>query len=108
MLSRFEVFILSSTLTLAIGACGMGGKPQRPRERKPQDKMWRPCEDFETASPVGKLCNRTCKERKRPRNGELVGKCKKWKTHIKDFSKKEDFLFFRNGSMVMIDEDQIL
>lgn len=71
-------------------------------ERKEQDKLWRPCQDFETPDPVGKLCNRTCTNRK----GKDDDKCKEWKTTVKDF--KLDFDFFRNGSFVMIDEDEFL
>ena len=82
-------------------ACAMGGKAYKPKPRKEQDKLWRACEDFEHKEPIGKLCNRTCVKRK-------GSKCKKWKTTIKDFSKKDDFLFFRNGAFIFIDEDQVL
>lgn len=80
-------------------SCISGGgrslKPQLDRERKDQDKLWRPCQDFEvknteTRNPVGKLCNRT-----------------KGKSKIKNFCKKEDFLFFRSGSFIVIDEDNL-
>lgn len=73
---------------------------ERLPERKLQDKLWRPCQDSETASPVGKLCNHTCVDRG-------ANKCKEWKTIVKDFSDKEEFLFFRNGTFVMIDEDEL-
>lgn len=85
---------------LSLDACAMG-KSSVTRERKHQDKLWRPCQDFEDGNPIGKFCNRTCESRKR-------GACKKWKTTIRDFSKKEDFLFFRNNSSIMIDEDMFL
>ena len=98
--------ITASIVGLLIGltitaACSMGGKAYKVPERKPQDKMWRPCQDFETKDPIGKLCNRVCTKR-------LGKKCKEWKINIKDFSKEEDFLWFRAGAFVMIDEDQVL
>lgn len=68
-------------------------------ERKEQDKLWRPCQDFETQEPRGKLCNRVCTDRNN--RG-----CKKWKVIVKDFH--EHFYFFRAGSFIMIDEDEVL
>ncbi len=87
----------------------MGGKSMKPqinRERKDQDKIWRPCQDFEvknteTRNPIGKLCNRKCISRNKNR------KCIQWKQNIKDFNNRDSFLFFRNGSFVMIDEDNL-
>jgi len=75
-------------------SCAMGSKPAR----KLQDKMYRPCQDFEVENPVGKLCNVTYKR--------IEGKTKKILT-VKDFNKREDFLFFRNGSFVFLDEDNL-
>jgi len=75
------------------------------RERKDQDKIWRPCQDFEvrkteSKDPVGKLCNRVCTKRR-------GRKCRAWKQNVRDFSKESDFNFFRNGSFIFIDEDSI-
>lgn len=96
--------ILLVTLLLSLNACAMGSRPPKPRdlpERKLQDKLWRPCEDFEVANPVGKFCNRVCKKK----SGR---KCKKWKTNIRDFNNPEHFKFFRAGTFILIDEDQVL
>lgn len=96
--------ILLFTLLLSLNACAMGGKPIRPHklpERKLQDKLWRPCQDFETPKPVGKFCNRVCKKRS-------SRKCKEWKTNIRDFNNPEHFKFFRAGTFILIDEDQVL
>ena len=91
-----------SILVLVISvACAMGGKSYP--ERKPQDKIWRACEDSETPDPVGKMCNRTCAHERKPGK-----KCKEFKINIKNFSEREDFLFFRNGAFIFIDEDQVL
>lgn len=83
-------------------ACAMGERFPKTVERKDQDKIWRPCQDFETApdNPIGKFCNRVCKNRK----GE---KCQEWKTNIKDASKADDFKFFRANTMILIDEDYV-
>lgn len=98
---RLKSLIFSITMAISLPACSMGGRIPNIPERKVQDKLFRPCQDFETANPIGKFCNRVCKKRKR-------GKCKKWKVNIKDFSKKQDFDFFRAGSFILIDEDQVL
>jgi len=100
------LFIL--LFTLSFGCSAMGGKSvklesQLSRERKPQDKIWRPCQDFEvnqteSRNPIGKLCNRVCLKRS-------GSSCLRWKQNIKDFTIKDDFMFFRNGSFVFIDED---
>ena len=86
---------------MTVVACAMGSKPPA-YERKPQDKLWRACEPQETApeSNIGKMCNRSCLERK-------GNKCKEWKQNVKDFSKPEDFEFFRSSSFVFIDEDNL-
>jgi hypothetical protein len=84
-----------------VAACGMGGKPYKKPERKEQDKLFRPCQDFETSDPVGKLCNKVCIDRK-------GSECKAWKINVKNFSDPEIFKWFRAGSFVMIDEDQVL
>lgn len=97
----FKNLILLLFMTISVNACAMGGKPYRVPERKAQDKMFRPCQNFETENPLGKLCNRTCAKRK----GK---KCKQWKTTVKDFSDPEVFKWFRAGSFIMIDEDQVL
>ena len=92
--------ILSLLLVLiSFQSCAMGSKPVT-LERKDQDKLFRPCQDFEVSEPIGKLCNRVCIERS-------GSSCSKWKTTVKDFSNKETFLWFRAGSFVMIDEDQV-
>ena len=85
---------------VCLHACAMGGKSIKIAPRKDQDKMWRPCQDFEVQDPVGKLCNRTCSVISK-------GKCKEWETKIKDMSKKEDFMFLRDGAFICIDEDRI-
>lgn len=70
--------------------------------RKLQDKMWRPCQDFETksATAVGKLCSR---------RGEYSKKKKRriYKSVVKDFCSPQGFEFFRAGSFVFIDEDEL-
>ena len=83
-----------------LSACAMGIKRPELIERKEQDKLWRPCQDFEASEPVGKLCNRVCIKR-------VNDKCESWKQNLKDFSKKEDFEFFRSSSFVFIDEDNL-
>lgn len=101
--------LLSLSLTLIMGlvlgaqmtSCAKGSKPYRNLERKWQDKMWRPCQDRETKSPVGKLCNRVCKKRK----GK---KCKKWKVNVKNFSDPKTFQAFRSAGFIFIDEDTFL
>lgn len=88
----------------SLTACAMGAKPPRPHklpERKMQDKLFRPCQDFEVANPVGKFCNRVCVKR----SGL---DCKKWKTNVKDFTDPETFKFFRSSSFILIDEDEAL
>jgi len=99
----FLTIFLAVTLITLIEACAMGGKSIKPR--KMQDKMWHLCQDSEmqyhnNLDPVGKVCNQTCLKRKK-------GKCNEWQRNIKDLNKKEDFLFFRNGAFVLIDEDQL-
>ena len=86
-------------MVASLQCIGRGGKssmtPQIERERKNEDSLWRPCQDFEvlnteSRNPVGKLCSR-----------------KKGKSKIKNFCKKDDFLFFRAGTFVFIDEDNL-
>lgn len=92
------------SLLFSLNACSMGQRAPEPRdlpERKLQDKLYRPCQDFETSNPVGKFCNRVCKKRS-------GNKCKDWKVNIMDFSKPDVFKFFRAGSFILIDEDQVL
>jgi hypothetical protein len=86
-------------ILLALSACGMG-KIYKPVERKAQDKIWRPCQEAEVKDTTGKFCNRTCLKRNNK-------KCSKWKTTVKDFSKREGFLFFRSGGFILIDEDNV-
>lgn len=96
--------ILLLVLSFSLNACAMGGRAPRPHklpERKDQDKLWRPCQNFETPKPVGKFCNRVCKKR----SGR---KCKEWKVNIRDFNNPDHFKFFRAGSFILIDEDQVL
>lgn len=101
-------FVLVAVLVLfSFYACSMGKRSPETRSiqaRKAQDKLWRPCQDSEAQSPVGKVCSRHCRKRK---GNSPYGKCLKWETKIKDFSKREDFLFFRNGSFIFIDEDNL-
>lgn len=88
-------------LLVSVSACAMGSR--RPSiERKDQDKLWRPCQDFEVqdGSPVGKVCNRTCVNRKR-------SGCKQWKQNVRNFADPVEFEFFRAGSFVLIDEDNL-
>lgn len=85
-------FMFSSCMAMS-GKPSM--KPQLSRERKDEDKLWRPCQDFEvnnteTRNPTGKLCSR-----------------KKGVSKIKDFCSANDFLFFRSGTFVFIDEDSL-
>jgi len=98
-----KLIIALIIVLLTTSSCAMGMKPKITRERKDQDKLWRPCQNFEAEKPVGKLCNRVCTKRTK-----FKKRCKSWKTNVRDFSKKEDFMFFRSGSFIMIDEDQIL
>ena len=86
-------------MTISIECIAMGGKPsmkpQLDRERKDEDALWRPCQDFEVANtetrnPVGKLCSR-----------------KKGKSKIKNFCSTKGFSFFRGGTFVFIDEDNL-
>ena len=100
MAKNLSIIIL--IMMLAYVSCAGGGRPRATMERKTQDKIWRPCQDFEHNNPVGKLCNRLCVKRK------ANGKCKKWKTNVKDFSNEKDFLFFRNNAMIFIDEKMVL
>ncbi len=92
-----KVFII---LFLTLSACAMAPRAPDIMERKDQDKLWRPCQNFEIkdASPVGKLCNRVCLKR-------TGSKCESWKQNIMDFTNKDDFEFFRSGSFIFIDED---
>lgn len=78
-------------------ACSMGGKSAKLTERKDQSKMWRACQDSETAEALGHLCNRVCLKRGRK------GACKEWKTNVKNFC-GDDFYFFRNTGNVFLPE----
>lgn len=92
--------IAAAFLFMSLNSCAMGSKPYKAPERKLQDKLFRPCQDFETSNPIGKLCNRTCKKKS----------CTKeeFTTIVKDFNDPETFKWFRAGSFIMIDEDQVL
>jgi len=90
--------IILFILMITADACAMGGHSVK--QRKDQDKMWHPCLSSETEKPIGKFCNNSCEKRK-------LGKCTKWKTLVRDFSKEEHFNFFRDGTFILIDEDQI-
>lgn len=94
-----KIFTAVLIASLINYSCAMSRKSKH-IERKPADKLWRPCQDFETAQPIGKFCNRVCVKRS-------LGRCKRFKTNVRDFSNKEDFLFFRNSAMVLVDEDSI-
>jgi len=96
--------VLSALMMMfCLEACAMGGKSIKPR--KNQDKMWHLCQDFEMkyhgkTSPVGKVCNNVCLKRK-------GRSCKSWQRNMMDLTIEKDFLFFRNGAFVLIDEDQL-
>lgn len=88
-----KLIILYALFSLCFSiSCVAGGKKslrqELNRERKDQDKRWRPCQDFEAENPVGKLCNR--------RNG---------KSKVRDFCADKDFNFFRDNAAIMVDED---
>lgn len=95
------VSICTFTLLVSLAACAMGSK-RPPIERKDEDKLWRACQDFEIqdGSPVGKLCNRTCINRK-------GGKCTQWKQRSRNFCEQSDFEFYRASSFIFIDEDNL-
>jgi len=96
----YRNLILLIAMCLSLNACAMGGKSYRPPERKHQDKLFRPCQDFEVSGdPTGKLCNRTCPKKK--------CKASEFKVIVKDFRDPETFKWFRAGSFIMIDEDQV-
>lgn len=83
-------------------ACAMGGKVSRgTTARKDQDRLWRPCQDFEDQR-IGMVCTRRCIKRKRS------GKCESWQTKKRNFCESNDFQFFRSGSFIFIDEDNFL
>lgn len=99
-----KFFIFLVLITMSLQACARGAK--RPdydvrAERKEQDKAWAPCKDNEDPEPVGKFCNAVCIKVK------FDGQCKEWKINKKNYSNKEEFLFFRNGGFILIDEDNL-
>ena len=77
-----------------------------PQVRKFENRRYRPCQDFEAEDPIGKFCFRYCVKYKFLRKKDSIN-CKIWKTDIKDFSKKDDFLAFRNSGFVIINEMSI-
>lgn len=92
-------FLTILSFVTAIEVYAFGGKPsmkpQLKRDRKDQDKLWRPCQDFEvknteTRDPVGKLCSRS-----------------KGVSKVKDYCSVKDFNFFRDGTFIFIDEDSL-
>lgn len=87
-------------LLLSLEACAKGAPP--PVIRKDEDKLWRPCQDTEVqnGSAVGKTCSKTCIQHK-------SGKCIKWNVRTRNFCEKPDFEFFRNGTFILIDEDNL-
>lgn len=103
MRTQIRMIITMMMMLFCLEACAMGGKSIKPR--KMQDKMWHLCQDFEmqyhgNADPKGKVCNNVCLKRKNR-------SCKKWQRNMKDLNLEKDFLFFRNGAFVLIDEDQL-
>lgn len=97
-----HVSICTFILLCSLAACAMGSK--RPSiERKDEDRLWRACQNFEVtdgSSPIGKMCSRTCLKRK-------GNNCQKWKQSVKNFCEPVDFEFYRAGSFVFIDEDNL-
>lgn len=95
---------LSLIVHLFVGclfACAMGGKIDRSTTaRKDQDKLWRPCQPWEDPRP-GMLCSRRCQKRRKS------GSCDEWETSKKNFCEQGDFNFFRTGTFVFIDEDNL-
>lgn len=107
MKNLITVFLTFSLIACALGAGGKSVKRELNRERKHQDKLWRPCQDFEVKesedrNPVGKFCSKRCTKRT-----SQLGKCKAWEITVKDFNKPEDFHFFRSSSFILIDEDSL-
>lgn len=98
---KFINFLFMTIFFLSTNACAMGGRSVKPR--KPQDKMWHLCHDWEmqyhgNQSPIGKACNNTCTFYKK-------GSCRNWQRNMKDLTKEKDFTFFRDGAFILIDED---
>ena len=102
-LKKYRLYIaIHLTFIFIVAACAMGGKVSRDTTaRKDQDRLWRPCQDFEDRR-VGMVCTRRCIKRKRS------GKCESWQTKKRNFCESSDFQFFRSGSFVFIDEDNFL
>lgn len=74
-----------------------------------QERRYRPCQLAEVPmgdSPVGKLCHRYCTKYKFLR-ADISENCIQWHTDVKDFAKESDFLEFRAGGFVMINEQRI-
>ena len=83
-------------------ACASGGRVKRETTaRKDQDRLWRPCQDFED-NRIGMVCSRRCIKRKRS------GKCEQFQTKKRNFCESKDFNFFRASSFIFIDEDNFL
>lgn len=96
-----KTILILIALAFSLQACARGS--QRPdynvrQERKDQDKAWEPCKDRQLSEPVGKLCNEVCIKVK------VNGECKEWKLNVKNFATREDFLFFRSGGFLFINE----
>lgn len=106
MLNPKHIPLITFILFVAAIACAGGAKYPNP-ERKEQDKLWRPCQVFELQEaglPVGqtaRVCSRRCVKR------ESTKTCSKWKTSMKDMADPVDYAFFRDGSFILIDEDNL-
>jgi hypothetical protein len=72
------------------------------------ERRYRPCQDFEVEGGIStsKFCHRYCIKYK-PLHTDISENCKEWTTDVKDMSKREDFLAFRDGGFVLINEQRI-
>jgi hypothetical protein len=72
------------------------------------ERRYRPCQDSEVQGGLstGKFCHRYCAKYK-ALHTDISENCKDWVTDVKDMNKREDFLAFREGGFVLINEQRI-
>lgn len=72
------------------------------------ERRYRPCQDFEVkdGNSTGKFCHHYCAKYK-AFHSDISENCKEWITDVKDLTTRADFLSFRDGGFVLINEQRI-
>lgn len=99
---------INNVLFVIVGICIGVSCTVTPFEliRKFNARSYRPCQDFQTKQPTGKLCYRYCKKYKVFRKGDSK-KCKIWMSDVVDFSNPEVFKRFRDSGFIMLQESRV-